>query len=142
MFEGIGGILTLGIEDGDGIRQFVIRYVMVTHNKVDAKRLGITDFIDCLDAAIEHNNKFDVFLCSRIQRFLTDTIAFLIAVGNVVLNVGIELLQELVHQSYRRTSVDIVVAIYHDSLFTPHSVVEPVYSHVHVVHQERVYQFV
>ena len=60
MLERIGGVHTLGIEDGHSRRQFLIGHVMVADDKVYAKRVGIVDFFDCLDAAVEHNNQFNV----------------------------------------------------------------------------------
>ena len=142
MLERVGGVLTLRVEDGHSGWQFIIRHVMITHDKVNAQRLGVSYLLDCLYATVKHNNQFNTFFRCIVQSLDTDTIALIVTVGNIVFNMGIELLQKLVHQSYRRTSINIVVAIDHDTLFTSHSVIQPIDSHVHVVHQERIYQLV
>ena len=97
MLEGVGGVFTFRIENGHGYGQFVIRHVMVADDKVYAKGFGICNFFDCLDAAIEHNDECYTAFCCVVHCLDTDTITFLITVRNVVFNVGIELLQELVH---------------------------------------------
>jgi hypothetical protein len=56
VLEGVGRVLTLGIEDGHSGRQFLVRYVMVTDYKVYAMFLGISYFIDCLNATVKHYN--------------------------------------------------------------------------------------
>ena len=142
MLEGVGGVLALRIEDRHRIRQFIIRHMMVADDEVDTQLFRIGNLSDGLDTAVEYDNEFDTFFCCIVHCLDTDTIALLITVGDIVFNIGIELLQKFIHQSYRRTSVDIVVAIDHDTLFAPHGVVQSVYRHVHVVHQERVYQLV
>ena len=115
---------------------------MVTDNKVYAQFLGIGYLFDSLDAAVEHDDEFHTCFCRKLYSFPAHSVPFLFTVGDVVVDVGIELLQELIHQSHCRTPVYVVVAIHHDALFAPHCVVQTVYCHVHVVHQERVYQLV
>ena len=91
MLEGVGRVFTLRIQNGHCIGQFIIGHVMVTDNEIDAQRFRIGDFIDCLNAAIQHNNEFDTLFSCIVQSLLADTIAFLVTVGNIVFNVGIEL---------------------------------------------------
>ena len=142
MLEGIGRVFTLRIKDSHSIWQFIIRYMMVADDEVYTQPFGIGNLVDSLNTAIENDNEFNTLFCRIVQCLNTDTIPFFITVWDIVFNIGIELLQKLIHQSYRRTSIDIVVAVDHDTLFAPHGVVESVYRHVHVVHQERVYQLV
>ena len=116
--------------------------MVVADDEVDAQTLGIGYLVDGLDTAVQYYDELDAFFGCIVQCLLTDTISLFVTIGNVIFDVRIELLQEFIHQSYRRTSIDVVVAVDHDALFAPHSIVEPVYSHVHVVHQERINQLV
>ena len=67
-------------------------------------------------------------------------ISLVVTVGNIVVDVTVELLQETINQCYCRTSVHIIVAIDHDTLLTSHRLVEPFHCHIHILHQERVMQ--
>ena len=116
--------------------------MVVANNKINASLFRIGYLVNSLDATVQHDNQFNTILCRIVYALTTHTVSLTFAVGNVVVDVGIELLQKLVDQCYRRTSVDIVVAVDHDALFAPHCIVQTVYRHVHVVHQERVYQLV
>ena len=91
MLEGVSRVLTLRIQNGHSIGQFIVGHVMVTDDEINAQRLRIGDFIDCLNAAIQHNNEFDTLFGCIVQSLLADTITLLITVGNIVFNVGIEL---------------------------------------------------
>ena len=65
-------------------------------------------------------------------------ISLVIAVGYVVIDIRIELLQKLIHQCNGCASVNIVVAIYQYAFLSPHSIVKPVNGNVHILHQEGV----
>ena len=65
---------------------------MVADDEVDTQLLRISYFIDCLDTAIEHDNQFHTVLSSIVYSLLAHTISLLVAVGNVVFHIGIELL--------------------------------------------------
>ena len=141
ILERVGAVLALGVEYGHCLWQFVVGHVVVADDEVNAQLLGVADFLDGLNAAVEHDNQFHAVLCRQVESLLADAVAFFVAVGDIVLQVGVELLQELVDQCHGGASVHVVVAIYHDALFAPHGVVQTVYGHVHVVHQEGVYEF-
>ena len=142
MLEWVGGINALGVKNRDSIRQLIIWHMVVADDEVYAQTLGIGNLFDSLNTAVEYYYQLDAFFCSIVQCFLTDTISLFVTIGNVIFDIRIELLQEFIHQSYRRTSIDIVVAVDHDALFAPHRIVESVYRHIHVVHQERINQLV
>ena len=142
VLEGIGGVRSFGIQYGYGTRQHIVWHVVVADDEVYAQRLSIGNLVDSLDAAVEHDNQFHTFLCRIVESFLADAVSLLIAVGDVVFHIGIELLQKLVDKCNSRTSVDIIVAVYHNTLLSSHCVVETIDSHIHIVHQERVNQLV
>ena len=114
--------------------------MMVADDEVYAKRLGILHLLDCLDAAIEDDDEFHTCFLGIVYTLVANSISLLVSVGNIIVDVGIELLQELVDQSDGGTSVDVVISIDKNPFLTSHGIVEPVYGHVHVLHQERVYQ--
>ena len=127
-----------GIKNGYCWRHLFIGDVMVADNEVDAQRFGVSYFVDGLNSAVEDDNKLYARLVGIIYAFATNAVAFFVAVGYVILDVGVELLKEFIHEGNRCASVDIVVAIHHDALFTSHGIVKPVYGHVHVFHQKGV----
>ena len=116
--------------------------MMVADNEVDTLFLRIRNLLDGFDTTIENDNKFHTCFLRIVYSLNADTIALFLAVGDIVVYVRIELLQKLVHQCHRSTPVDIVVAIHHDTLFASHRIIQAVYRYIHVVHQERVNQFV
>ena len=72
----------------------------------------------------------------KVYSFLAYSVALIVAVGYVVIDVGVELLQKFVHQRHGCASVHVVVAIDEDALLTSHGVVETIHGDVHVFHQE------
>ena len=70
MFEWVGGVKTFSIQYGYCRRQFVIWNVVVTHNEVYAFLFGIGYLLDCLDAAIQHNDKLYARLIGVIHTLL------------------------------------------------------------------------
>ena len=115
---------------------------MIADNEINATLFGIGYLFDCLDATVEHDNEFNTCFCCKVYTLTTYSVTLAFAIGNVIVDVGIELLQKLVDQCYRRTPVHVVVAIYHDALFAPHRIVQAIYGYVHVIHQEGVNQLV
>ena len=65
---------------------------MVADDEVYTLCLGILDFLDRLDTAIEHNHQFNTRFFRIVYSLSADTIALLITVRNIVFDVGIELL--------------------------------------------------
>ena len=112
--------------------------MMVAHNEVYAQRLGIGNLLNGLYATVEHDNKLYACRVGIIDTALGDSIAILVAVGDVVVYVRRELLQKLIDQSHGRCAVDIVIAIDKYALFFSKSLVEAAHSNIHVIHEERI----
>ena len=110
--------------------------MMVADDEIDAQSLGVGNLLYGLDATVENNDEFHPRVLRILQSFAAHPITLIVAVGNVVVDVGVELLQELVHQSHGSASIDIVVAIYKDTLLPSHGVIEPVDGHIHILHEE------
>ena len=138
MLERIGVVSTLGIEYCHGIGKRVVRHVVVADDEIYAKALGVGYHVIGLDAAVENDDELHARLMGIVNAFLAHAVAFVVAVGNVIVDIGVKLLQELIDQCHSRATVNIVVAINEHSLLTSHGIVEPVHGHVHVLHQERV----
>ena len=111
---------------------------MVADDEVDAERLGVGYLFNGFDATVEDDDEFHACLLGVVDAFLAHAVAFVVAVGDVILYVRVELLYELVHQCYRRATVHVVVAVNKDALLATHRVVEAVDGEVHVLHEEGV----
>ena len=142
MLVRVGGIRSLGIEDGYRRGQHLVRYMVVADDEVDAFLLGIGYLIDCLDTAIQHDDELDTSLVCIIHSFHGHSITFLVSVGDVVVDVGIELLEELVDQCYGRSAIHIIVTIHQYAFLPSHSFVQTIDRDVHIPHQEGVVQLV
>ena len=138
VLEWVGVIGTFRIKDGDGRRQLLVRHVMVADDEVDAHLFGPCDLLVGFNAAVEDNNQLHASLAGVLQSFVAYSIAFIVTVRNVIVDVGVELLQKFVDQCYCRATVYVVVAVDENLFFAPHGVVQSVDGHVHVLHQERI----
>ena len=123
MLERIAIVCALRVENGNSRRHHIVGHMMVADDEVDTLFFGIRYFVDSFDAAVEDYNKLHTLLLGIVDTLAAHSVALFIAVGNVVFDVGIELLQELVYQSHSGTSVYIVVAIDEYTLLASHSIV-------------------
>ena len=92
MFERIAVVGTLRIEYRHGFWQRLIGHVVVADDKVDAERLSVCHFLHGLYSAVEYYNELYPVLIGVVDALFTHAVTFVIAVGNVVLDVRIELL--------------------------------------------------
>ena len=138
MLEGIGVVRTLGVKYGNSGGHHFIGYMVVTNNEVYAKRFGIAYLLNGLDATVEDDNELHTCLIRVFHSLVTHTVSLVIAVGDVVVDVGVELLEKLVHQCHGSTAVYVIVSIDHNTLLVSYRIVETVNSNIHVLHQERV----
>ena len=129
-------ILTLCVQDGHGRRQHIVRHMMVTDNEIDATLTGIRNLVHSLDAAIEHDNQFHTRFRCIVHSLAGYAIALFVAVGDVIVYVGIVLLEKPVHQSNGRAAVNIIIAIDQNTLFTAKRCIEPRHGLVHIKEQE------
>ena len=119
MFVGIGLPLEFGVEDSHGVGQLVVGHVVVADDEVDAFALGVCNLLHGLDAAIEGDDERDAVLGGIVDTLVGDAVTLVVAVGDVVVEPRVEILQELVYQRYGRRSVHVVIAINHNLFFTP-----------------------
>ena len=140
MLEGVFVVGPLWVEDGGSRRHLVVRHMMVADDEVDADALGVLYFSYRLDSAVENDNQAYSCLPGVFDALAAHPISLVVAVGNVVVDIGVILLQEFVDQCHGRASVHIVVTIHHDTFLTSHGFVQAFHRLVHVLHEERVEQ--
>ena len=133
-------IRSFGVEYGHSRWHHVVWNVMVADDEVYAKAFGIFYLLDGLDAAIEDDDEFNTCLLRKVYSLLAYSIALVIAVGDIVVDIGIELLQKLIHQCYSRAAVYVVIAVNENALLASHGIVEAIYGYIHILHQERINQ--
>ena len=121
MLVGIGVILALGIQDGHRRRQHLVRHVMVTDDEVYSALTCIGYLLHSLDAAVEHDHQSHARLGSIIHTLARHSVTLLIAVGDVIVDIGIILLQESIHQCNGCASVHIIVSIHQYALLAAKS---------------------
>ena len=114
--------------------------MVVADDKINTFLFGIRYFLHCFDAAIEYNNQSYTGFSGIVHSFFRNAIPFVIAVGYVIIQVRIELLDKLVDQCYGGSSVYIIISINQNTLFLSHSLIQTFYCNIHIVHQERIVQ--
>src|SRR4029077_13449666 len=57
MAEGRKVVGTVGVNDRDGLRQFLITLVMIDHHCFDAEPFGLRKWLEARDAAIDSNQQ-------------------------------------------------------------------------------------
>ena len=113
---------------------------MVAHDEVDAQCLGIGDFINGFHAAVEHDDQAYSGLLGIVHSRERYTVSVVISVGDIVVDVRGELLQETVYQGYGRSAIYVVVAIHEYALLASQGLVDALYRCIHAIHQEGVVQ--
>ena len=140
VLEGVGIVCALWVEYGVCIRQGIVRHMVVTHYKVYSQALGIGYSLMRLDATIQYYNEAYSLLLGKVYALLAHSVTLVITVGNVVVDVAVELLQKLIHQRHCCASIYIVVAIHQYAFLMTYGIVQSVNGKVHIFHQEGVYQ--
>ncbi|CDB09379.1 unknown [Bacteroides sp. CAG:633] len=138
---GVGVVEAFGVEYGYSGWQHVVGHVMVADDEVDAFLAGIGYLVHSLDAAVEHDDEFDARLHGVVHSFVGHPVAFVVAVGDVIVDVRVELLNKLVDQCHGCGTVYVVVSVNQYPFFLSHCLVQARYGHVHVLHQEGVVEF-
>ena len=95
--EGISVVDQLGIQNRCRVRQLIVRNMVITHDELDALFLGIRNLVDCLDAAIEHDNQFHPNRSRIIDTLQRDTITVVITRRDIVFQIGVNVLKILIH---------------------------------------------
>ena len=111
---------------------------MIADDEVDSMLARMGDFDVGLYATVENDDEFNTLTCEIVDGFRRNAISLLVAGGDEIVDVGVEILEILVDKRDGSGAVDVVVAVYHYLLLGPHGSVEPFDSLVHVGQKERV----
>ena len=133
-------IQSFGIQNGNGRRQYIVRYMMVADDEVNSLLFGIRNLLHCFNAAVQHNDKSHSCLCGIVNSFFGNSVSFVVTVGDVIVKVRVELLNELVDQCHSGGAVHIVISINQNALFLSHCHVQAFHCYVHILHQEWIMQ--
>ena len=87
MLEGIAVIWAFGIQDGNSIGHHLVGNVVIADDEVNAKLAGVGHFANGFDAAVENNDELHACVASILQSLCADAVAFVVAVGDVIVNV-------------------------------------------------------
>ena len=140
MRVGIVIVAALGVENGHGRRQHFVGHVVVADDEIDAALLGVGNFVDRFDAAVQDDDESHPGFGGIVDAALRHPVTLIVAVGDVVVDVVVVVTDEPVDQGHRSDAVDVIVAVDHDALLAKDGLVEAFDGDLHVVHEERVVQ--
>ena len=136
----IGRAGHLRIQNRYSVRKCLVGNMMVAHDEVDTLLFSVVDFLYGLYAAVEHDNQFHIVLGRVVAAFERNAIALVITRRDIILHVGIIVLEIFVDECHGGGTVHVIVSVDHDSFLRPHGAVQTVHSLVHVRHKERIMQ--
>ena len=108
--------------------------MVVTNHEVDTKRRSIFNFFDGLNSTVQCNNELETILSCEINPLNRNTVTFVIPIGDVKIYVIMKLLQELIYQRDRSSSINVVISIDQDLFIMTHGFCKSFYSFVHIGH--------
>ena len=129
-------VLPLGVQHRDGLRERLLREVMVADDDLDPLAARILHLVDGLDAAVERDDEPESPLGGPVDALVGHAVAFVVAVGDVEVHLVGETLDEGIHQCDGRRAVHVVVAVHEDLLTGDDRLVQALHGLVHVLHQE------
>ena len=90
ILKGIGAVGAAGIDNGGGIRQLAVAFVVVGDDNVDAACAGVVDLGVCRDAGVDRDDEFCPLVNQLVERAFAHAVALAHSVGYVVADVGAE----------------------------------------------------
>ena len=114
--------------------------MVVADNYLDALGAGIFHFVNGLDTAVQGDDQADAVISGPVQGFVGQAVAFVVAVRNVELYLGGELLDKGVYLGHRRGAVYVIVSVNQDFLPADDGLVQALHGFVHIRHQEGIVQ--
>ena len=111
MLEGVGVIRLLTIQDCNRLGYLVARHMMVADDEVDSSLARVLDLINRFDAAVQSDDQCAAFLLRVVDSAERYAIALGVAVGDVVVDVGVERAEEAVHECDGCCAIYVVVAV-------------------------------
>ena len=108
--------------------------MMVADDKINSLFQSITYFLYSLYAAIECNDELKIIVCSKINSLNGNSVTFVVTIGNVEVHIAVELLQKLVDQCNRSSSVNIIISVNENFLIALHRFCKSTDGIMHVGH--------
>ncbi len=119
----------------------IIGKVVIADDHINTQRLRISDHFHRLNTAIQRYHERIAIAMRIVYALFRYTIPFAIAVWYIIRQrSGVFLLQERINNCYGRSTVDVIVAIHHDTFMPLYCFCDPVYCFPHSLHQERIMQ--
>src|SRR5574344_363781 len=137
----VGVVHTFSIENCHSGGKCFVRNMVVANDKVYAFILGILNLFYSLDATVKHNHEFHSLTLCIIHTTPGHSISLLASIGDIAFHIGIKLGDTPIYQSHSRTTVHIVVTIYHDAFTLAHCLIQSLYGLLHILHEIRVVKF-
>ena len=120
VFVWIRRIRTFGIQNGGSRWKYLIGYMMVADNEIDAFFFGVTDFFYRFNTTVQYDDQFYSGGVSVVYSFFRHTIPFIISVGDIIIDVRVELLKKFENKGDSRSAVHVIISIHQDTLFSSH----------------------
>ena len=142
VIERIVAILPFRVKHRCRRRQGILREVVVADDHIYTLAARILHLVNGLDAAVQGDYQAHTVLKGVVYALEGHSVTFVVAVGNVEIDLVREAAEKGIHQSHGSGAVDIIVAIDEYRLTAADRLVKAFHSHVHVLHQERIVQIV
>ena len=142
MLERIGRVGAFRVEYSHCWRQNLIWHMVVADDEIYTLLFGIGNLLNGLDATVKYNDEFNSCFLGIVYSFVAYSVSFFFSVRDVIVDVGIKLHKKFIDECHCCASVHVIVTIHHDAFLASHCIVEPIYGHIHIVHQKRIDEFV
>ena len=113
---GISAVVPFRIHHRAGIRQFIVGFVMVGDDQIDAKLTRAACRFGRADAAVDRDDQLDAFGMQSIDGARLKAVAVGQPFGNEVADVGAKQLEGAAQDHRRGDAVDVVVAMHGNAL--------------------------
>ncbi len=105
-----------GMDDRFSVGQFIRGAVVIGNDQLQAQSAGKLCFGDAGNPAIDGNDQRRVGVGDLLQSFLVEAIAFVQAIGDMIMDIGVQQAEAADEDGGGRDTVGIVVTVDHDPL--------------------------
>ncbi|MBV6467223.1 MAG: hypothetical protein PGMFKBFP_02566 [Anaerolineales bacterium] len=138
IFFGIGVALLFGIQHGQRLGEVARGFVMVRDDEVQPEVTRVAGFFGRADSAVHADDESNPVRVEFVERVVVQSVAFLEAVGDVLVDVAAEGAQTLDQQRGGGDAVHVVIAIDGDPFAIRERGLDAIHGDAHVLHLERV----
>ena len=116
--------------------------MVVADDEIYAERGSVLHLIHGFDAAVKGDDECTTFRFRGVNAFGGNTVAFGIAIGDVIDEIIGLRAEERIHEGNGSSAIYIVIAVHHDSLMGIDGLTETIDRYSHVAHEKRIMQTV